>query len=277
MKIIEKYLLGKTGNPELCEDGIVITDAFAAVIDGATSAGASSFCNGKRSGRIAMELVSKAIEGLEPDADQDTAAKVINKAIMDFYEQQGVMNKVTDDPRLRCYASAVIYSEPRSEIWFLGDSQALIDGKRFCYEDPSDEIFQKLRAFLIAARIQNKETTYEKLLEHDTVRDEIYPMMNYQTFLNNSSYRGSFRYSSLNGFPIEPEFLKCIKLSPHVHQIVLASDGYPFLMMSLEESEKQLSELIQKDPLLCTDFMATKGCVKGNLSFDDRAYIRLEP
>ncbi|MDD2231714.1 MAG: hypothetical protein PHS20_02325 [Sphaerochaetaceae bacterium] len=277
MKIIEKYLLGKTGNPELCEDGIVITDAFAAVIDGATSTGASSFCNGKRSGRVAMELVSKAIESLKPECNQETAVKVMNNSIMDFYQKQNVISKVTEDPRLRCYASAVLYSSSRREIWFIGDSQALIDGKRFCYEDPSDEIFQKLRAFLIAARIQSKETTYEKLLEHDTVRDEIYPLMNYQTFLNNSSYRGAFRFSSLNGFPIEPEFLRCIKIGQTVHEIVLASDGYPFLMPTFEESEKRLSSLLVSDPLLCSDFMATKGCMKGNLSFDDRSYIRLEP
>jgi len=58
------------------------------------------------------------------------------------------------------------------------------------------------------------------------------------------------------------------------HEIVLASDGYPFLKSTLEASEKALEELLKHDPQCVNSFIATKGLVEGNKSFDDRTYIR---
>ena len=56
---------------------------------------------------------------------------------------------------------------------------------------------------------------------------------------------------------------------------MLASDGYPTLLPTLHESEKALAQHLTDDPQNITDFIATKGLVDGNVSFDDRAYIKL--
>ena len=37
VQVIEKFLKGKFDNPDLCEDGICITNDFIAVIDGVSS------------------------------------------------------------------------------------------------------------------------------------------------------------------------------------------------------------------------------------------------
>lgn len=277
MRIIESIVVGKTGRDEVCEDGIVITDHHAAIIDGATSEGPSSFCRQAKPGLVAMELVRSAIERLALDADIESAVRLINETIMDFYRECSVVDEVTADARLRCNASAVIYSAARRELWMIGDSQALVDGKRICFDDPSDWVFQNLRSFLISAKIESKETTYEKLMEHDIVRDLIYPLMNYQTFLHNSSYRGDFQYAHFNGFDIDREFMHKVSLGPDVNEVVLASDGYPYLKNTLKKSERALKELLEKDPLLYKYFKSTKGLVKGNISFDDRSFIRLNP
>ena len=58
------------------------------------------------------------------------------------------------------------------------------------------------------------------------------------------------------------------------NEVVLASDGYPFLKPTLAESEAALLHLIAHDPQCIHDFIATKGLVAGNKSFDDRTYIR---
>ena len=58
-------------------------------------------------------------------------------------------------------------------------------------------------------------------------------------------------------------------------EIVLASDGYPRLMPTLRESEKELECLLAEDPLCIGDNIATKGLKVGQKSFDDRSYIRL--
>lgn len=57
-------------------------------------------------------------------------------------------------------------------------------------------------------------------------------------------------------------------------EIVLASDGYPFLKPTLAASEAALAEQIANDPQNIRSFIATKGIVEGSKSFDDRTYIR---
>jgi glycerophosphoryl diester phosphodiesterase len=59
-------------------------------------------------------------------------------------------------------------------------------------------------------------------------------------------------------------------------EIVLASDGYPFLCKTLEESEQRLAQQKSEDPLNIGAFKATKAFTKENNSFDDRAYIRFK-
>ena len=56
----------------------------------------------------------------------------------------------------------------------------------------------------------------------------------------------------------------------------LATDPltYPFLEPTLAASEAALAEQIANDPQNIHSFIATKGIVEGNKSFDDRTYIR---
>jgi len=46
------------------------------------------------------------------------------------------------------------------------------------------------------------------------------------------------------------------------------------LAETLQESESLLAKHLTDDPLNIGQFKATKGLLKGNRSFDDRAYIR---
>lgn len=55
---------------------------------------------------------------------------------------------------------------------------------------------------------------------------------------------------------------------------MLASDGYPKLMPTLNESEAELQRLLEEDPLCIYENIATKGLNEGQTSFDDRSYIR---
>ena len=56
--------------------------------------------------------------------------------------------------------------------------------------------------------------------------------------------------------------------------IVFASDGYPFLEPTLDQSERALAELKASDPHLISRFPTTKGFEPGLDSFGDRAYLR---
>ena len=62
MQIKEYFLCGKK-SAETNEDGIFLSKNFAAIVDGATAKSKFTL-NGKSTGRLAMELVIKAISKL---------------------------------------------------------------------------------------------------------------------------------------------------------------------------------------------------------------------
>ena len=72
MKIIESFVLGKQGRADRCEDGWVVTDAYAAVVDGSTSKlpPAEAAQRPKSGGRQAREITLEAIRrlGSTPEA-----------------------------------------------------------------------------------------------------------------------------------------------------------------------------------------------------------------
>lgn len=66
-----------------------------------------------------------------------------------------------------------------------------------------------------------------------------------------------------------------INVDEGINELVLASDGYPFLKPTLDESEAMLASQLGNDPLCMNTFKATKGLMAGNKSFDDRSYLRV--
>ena len=75
-------------------------------------------------------------------------------------------------------------------------------------------------------------------------------------------------YAVIDGFPIPQQFVPVITLDFQPWEIVLASDGYPFLAPTLAETEALLEAQRQNDPLNIGKFKATKAFVEGNNSFD---------
>ena len=86
----------------------------------------------------------------------------------------------------------------------------------------------------------------------------------------------STTYPVIDGFPIPQQLVPVITLNFQPWDIVLASDGYPFLEPTLAETEARLEEQRRNDPLNIGTFKATKAFVEGNNSFDDRSYIRFK-
>ena len=56
MKIVERNMVGKKSQ-EACEDGIIVTDDFIAVIDGSTSKTPTHLSPDMKNGRFAMVLI----------------------------------------------------------------------------------------------------------------------------------------------------------------------------------------------------------------------------
>ncbi len=90
MRVIEQFVQSKTGIQESCEDGYVITDCFAAVIDGVTNKNAVQL-GLDAPGKIAMELIKKGIGDLSPILSAHDAFKAINELIYDSYCNLGLV------------------------------------------------------------------------------------------------------------------------------------------------------------------------------------------
>ena len=290
MKIIESSIIGKK-SPEACEDGMVITDDFIAVIDGSTSKTPKHLNPDMKNGRYAMMLISEYIrEELKADASVDDFCQGVTAYIYNkVYEKLGVEERLKEHPEERLTASAILYSRTRNEVWMVGDCQAIIAGKLYENGKPYEQEIARKRVELI-----------EQGLSPAEARKQIEPLL-IEAMLSGQNQT----YTVIDGFPIYREGVKVVSVSDSVpasnsvpasdsvpcsdsvsasgtffvssSEIVLASDGYPFLEPTLAASEAALAEQIANDPQNIHSFIATKGIVEGNKSFDDRTYIRFSP
>ena len=97
--------------------------------------------------------------------------------------------------------------------------------------------------------------------------------------LNNlmeSCKKQNIDYPVIDGFDIPLDKVRIIDACDCDQDIILASDGYPFLKPTLAESENALAAQLDSDPLCIRSFKATKGLASGNNSFDDRCYVRFK-
>lgn len=166
-------------------------------------------------------------------------------------------------------ASAVVYSRVRREVWMIGDCHCLIGGEYYDNTKPFEDILAAKRSAIIKQLIAEGKSV-EDMFANDEGRAAILPDMIIAMQEQNKTY------SVIDGFPIPESKVRIISLDFKPWEIILASDGYPWLMPSLAESEERLMQQKISDPLNINTFFATKAFLPGNNSFDDRSYIRFK-
>ena len=273
MHIIEHYLQAKGTDSTACEDGIIINDDFIAVVDGATNKSGMKY-NGENPGRVARNLALQTIESLHPTTKALEAFNKINDSYRLFYQELGILEQTKETPSHRCTASCVIYSNYHKELWFIGDCMALVDGQSIKFQKEIDTVLANLRSLMINVEL-SKGASIEDIQERDIAREYIVPLLNKQSFLQNSSYESEYTYYVLDGiYPVQEHHIKVVKVPEEAKEIVLSSDGYPELFPTLKESEEHLKHILEVDPLCYKEYKSTKGLIQGNTSYDDRAYVR---
>ncbi len=274
--IIEQFIQSKSGFPDLCEDGLFISRHFIAVIDGVTGKGSLRWPeeegmyrpDSMTSGIYARCLLMSALEQMPADADALSAIIYLNNRLTEASRCR--LEYLKTHPEERLQAVIVLYSCLRKEIWCFGDCQYITDGERFTHPKKIDELLSELRSLYNQAEMVLGSGLRE-LTEDDSGRRAILPLLRRQMVLANTD--SPWGYDVLDGFDIHPERTVIHKVAPGT-QVVLASDGYPDLRPTLAESEAALAELLTKDPLCIWENRGTKGLVQGNLSYDDRTYVR---
>lgn len=270
MQVIEQFTEGKKGDPALNEDAIVVTPDFIAVFDGVTSAPGETL-QGKTTGRFAAEFFATAIKSLPADIDAATAVKNLTAAFNPAAEKAAKDDGKDFANMRRPAAAMVLYSRAREEIWRIADPACMVDGVAHEKELEVARNRGLIRQMLLNIEIA-KGATEDELLNEDRTSALIAPVMaGCKIFTNNDSH--PYGYSVLNGMPI-PESLIEVFSVKGAKEIVLASDGYPKILPTLKESEAYLKKVITEDPLMYKLTAGVKGVSPGNVSFDDRAYIR---
>lgn len=264
MEIIEQIIVPK--NPKTkSEDGIVVTPDFIAVIDGSTSKTDRRYSFFKSNGRYAMQIVERFIKKAPKNISCHDFCIGVSKNIRKKY-RKSQMEWLAAHPEERLTASAVVFSRVRREIWMIGDCQCMVGGEYYDNPKPYEQELAERRAQIILNGTEPKE----HYLTNDTARLQIIPRMLETMKMQNVTY------AVIDGFHIPEQYVRVITLDFQPWEIILASDGYPFLCPTLKESEEKLQHQHETDPLNIGEFKATKAFTEGNNSFDDRSYIRFK-
>lgn len=214
-----------------------------------------------------MEIVKKYVKTMPKDICANEFCHGITSHISALYKQLGLdMKCLEKHPEERLTASAVIYSAYYRQIWMIGDCQCMMNCKVYDNPKQQENIIAEKRSVFLCNALQH--TSIKDIQQDDLGRAFI------MADLIEKCKGQNINYSVIDGFDIPLDKTKFICVDNYCHEIVLASDGYPFLCSTLKESERLLDEQLKNDPLCISSFKATKGLMKGNRSFDDRSYIR---
>lgn len=260
VQVQEAFIKGKVSD-EKCEDTIVNTPDFIAIVDGVTSKSNFEY-HGKTTGKLASTMIAGVIERLPKDATLAVLIKQVNQQFADFYHQ---VKFTADRASQGLQAVAVIYSRLRNELWQVGDAQINLDGQLLTNPKPSDLVLSDMRSLVLRLSPDSSG-------EPDPGREVILPWILKATRFANSA-DNEWGYSIFNGEPIPKSLVKIYPLANKPHEIVLASDGYPKAATNLADSEAGLKDVLQNDPTCSHEYRSTKGLKKGNRSFDDRSLI----
>jgi glycerophosphoryl diester phosphodiesterase len=237
----------------------------------------------KTGGQKAAQLICETLDSIPKD-------KVVSKVelfglftekIGEFYRREdNLYETVKKNPWERMTASVVVYSRHHHQVWMVGDCQCLIDEKLFLNTKEVDRVLAETRSFILELEIMKDRNIKEadkiaELRRNDAGRAFIHPLLAEQSYFQNLPEPNVYSYGVIDGFPLNERYIKTIDVG-NAEYIILASDGYPRLFPTWEETEANLKSLLAEDPLCFRKLKSTKGVLPGNDSYDDRAYLKLK-
>lgn len=223
------------------------------------------------------------IGGMPADASMRQMQRAVDECFQARYRSHEAGIRVfADEPVERLQVNAVVYSARRHEAWLFGDCQIMVNGVQTPTTKDVDVLLGDLRAFTVLALREMQDGTPDVPISgsfgapasdaspKDPSRAMILPFLRLQSQFANK--RGPFGYFVFDGFTDMTYPIRTVPVSPG-DEVVLASDGYPLLRPTLDESERELQRLRSEDPDLIDRYRSTKG-FQGRATFDDLTYLR---
>lgn len=249
-----------------------MNEHFAAVIDGSTSKVAARIDPSISNGRFCMELIRQYVADMSAYSSVVDFCSGVTDIVRSVYTVHDVdMQLLKEHPEQRLTASVVVYSAYCRQVWIVGDCQCIVNDVFYDNPKPCETEIAAMRASMVEHLLADGVSPTE-IQTSDLGRTHILDR------LVATCKRQNVDYAVVDGFDIPIDKVKVVNVdSDNDNDIVLASDGYPFLKGTLHESEEALVCQLRDDPLCIRSFKATKGLMLGNVSFDDRCYLRFRP
>jgi hypothetical protein len=269
MKIIEQFTAGKAG-PDANEDKLTVGDDFIGVFDGVTSRQGNTL-RGVSTGRFAAGVLAEALHKLPKDIEGPAAVNSLNATLLAEAKKAGA-EEGKEFKEIWSYPAAalLVYSRARKEIWRVADSTFVLKGKPHYRSFPQEETWAQLRRAFICAKLA-RGMTEQELLDDDPSWPLLTPIISELKIFAN--HAGPFGYGVLNGSPVPAIHIEVFS-AKDAGEIIFASDGYPEVFGTLDETESHIAKVLAEDPLMYKLYPQVKGVKKGHVSFDDRTYIR---
>ncbi|WP_039905952.1 hypothetical protein [Micromonospora lupini] len=268
MEIVEQIVLGKSGDPHVCEDAIVVTAEHAAVIDGATDVSGRRY-GSAAGGWWAMAACRDAVQHLPHDVDPHRAVAAMTAELAARLDSGLTAAE-------RPSAAVTVFSRACREIWQIGDVGFSYSGLPASVGQPRklvDRVAASFRAAILAAEAAAGTISMDRVVEADSGRRAARALIGRQGALRNSI--GPYGYAAIDGRPVPPSLVVVHPVPEGIDELVIASDGYPVIGETLAASESELALLLKKDPWCVAELAGTKAVLPGQVSFDDRAYLRI--
>lgn len=265
-RVIEQFLLGKNTDDSLCEDAIVVTDAFAVVLDGATDISGATF-DGVSGGRFAAQTLAGAVACLPADATARSAVDYLAHTLRSAARES---NQAGSEPTCWPTATLLMYSAAHRQVWRVGDGHARIGEHTILGVKRIDDVTIAYRRAWNAAELAAGSTPAD-IKANDPGFAAMWPLIAKQDSFANAAGT-PYAYGVINGSRVPDVLIERFDVDDEC-DVVLASDGYLTELGTLADAEAELAEALAADPL---GESRIARCVRPTWrSFDDRAYVRL--
>lgn len=262
-RVIESIRLSGKATDDLCEDRMIATPHFVAVLDGATG---SMVVDGKPGGWLAAEIVKGVIESLPADVTVFEFEKAATAALKPMHDRW-------DGNMYPPCTQAVVYSVARQEIWRIGDCHARIDGVEHVGGKKVDAIAVAIRCMVLRGI---KRLGLPADSEAALAAKERHPwrwVSRLQAAYQNRD-DDPLCYGVLDGSPVPPKFIDVFD-AKGAKEIVLCSDGFYTPTATLAEGLADLKRVKDNDPMQMELVEGYCPFVEGKDIHDDTTYIRL--
>ena len=108
-------------------------------------------------------------------------------------------------------ASVIIYSRYHREVWSVGDCQCLVGEELYRSSSEIDKIMSATRSLFLELEISSGKSVTD-LLNKDTGREFIRPLLEKQIYLQNGTTENPYTYSAIDGQKITENSIKIIKI-----------------------------------------------------------------